>query len=107
MPIVINEGATFMLTDERGDITPGGELGLYDRDRRMLSRSELRLDGEAPIVIGGRAVSAWTALHILTNPLLAGAPRGTLIVRRERTVGGGVGEELRVALADAVGGEPA
>ena len=97
MPIVINEGATFMLTDERGDITPGGELGLYDRDRRMLSRSELRLDGEAPIVIGGRAVSAWTALHILTNPLLAGAPRGTLIVRRERTVGGGVGEELEVA----------
>jgi glycogen debranching enzyme len=48
--IKINHGATFLVTDEHGNIpaTSSGEYGLYSADTRFISRLELRLNGKRP-----------------------------------------------------------
>ena len=44
--VTLVEGATFCLSDRHGDVVPGGSHGLFVRDARVLSRSELRIDGQ-------------------------------------------------------------
>ncbi len=48
--IKINHGATFLVTDQHGNIPAGaaGDYGLYSADTRFISRHELRLNGKRP-----------------------------------------------------------
>ncbi len=48
--VKINHGATFLVTDQQGNIPPSasGDYGLYSADTRFLSRHELRLNGKKP-----------------------------------------------------------
>lgn len=39
------DGTTFCTSTHTGDVTPGGALGLFVRDARVLSRWELTVDG--------------------------------------------------------------
>jgi glycogen debranching enzyme len=51
---VLKNGELFAVLDRSGDIRTGGELaeGLYLGDTRFLSRLELRVDGERPMLLG-------------------------------------------------------
>ena len=44
--VTLVEGATFCLSDGRGDVLAGRSHGLFVRDARVLSRWELRVDGQ-------------------------------------------------------------
>jgi glycogen debranching enzyme len=48
--VKINHGATFLVTDQQGNIprSAEGDYGLYSADTRFLSRHELRLNGRRP-----------------------------------------------------------
>ncbi len=47
-PVILKEGATFLVGDARGDITGFRGSGLYERDTRYLSRFVLAIDGHRP-----------------------------------------------------------
>ena len=45
VPVVLKEGATFLVADPRGDITGQHGSGLYERDTRYLSHLVIAVDG--------------------------------------------------------------
>ncbi|HEY8393216.1 MAG TPA: amylo-alpha-1,6-glucosidase [Thermaerobacter sp.] len=98
MPVrVIKEDDLFLLTDERGDIPAGhrGGMGLYRRDTRFLSRFELRVNGEPPVVLQSEADRNYAARILLMNPPeTGGGPHGlardSIILERERAIYQGV-----------------
>src|ERR671927_1135992 len=51
--LVVSDDRTFMISNHDGDILPGeGGLGLYYHDTRHLSELRLRLNGQAPNMLG-------------------------------------------------------
>lgn len=67
---VIKENDLFLLTDQKGDITvnhPYG-LGLYKEDTRFLSEFNLKINGEAPVLLSSSAADNYIAKILLTNP---------------------------------------
>jgi glycogen debranching enzyme len=62
---------TFVVLDAHGDIgaSAGGADGLFHRDTRFLSRLELRINGEAPLLLGSNITADNLRLTAdLTNP---------------------------------------
>lgn len=67
----LKQDDTFAVFDSHGDIgaTPGGPDGLYFDDTRFLSRLEISLNGQEPLLLGSNIRDDNTLLHIdLTNP---------------------------------------
>ncbi|PYZ99018.1 amylo-alpha-1,6-glucosidase [Alteribacter lacisalsi] len=67
---VIKENDLFLLTDESGNIPadhPYGP-GLYTKDTRFLSRLDLKINGEEPILLSSEADEVFVASMIMTNP---------------------------------------
>lgn len=96
MAITINQDTTFLICDEVGNIPQGAELGLYHHDSRFLSRYELTLDDQAPLLLAARPTHHYAAAHFLTNPALSRVPRGLLGLVRRRLIGQGLHEDLDV-----------
>jgi len=66
---VIKENDLFLMTDPSGDIPVNNEsgLGLYTRDTRFLSRMELTINGEKPVLLHSSAEDNYKAHFLLTN----------------------------------------
>ncbi|WP_139991895.1 amylo-alpha-1,6-glucosidase [Paenibacillus paridis] len=67
---VIKENDLFLMTDRDGNI-PAGDvagLGLYTRDTRFLSRMEIRINGQKPILLSSAADENYISTFRLTNP---------------------------------------
>jgi len=94
--IAVLEGRAFVYSDSRGDIPPGSIGGLVDADTRFLSRWELTFAGRKLDVLRSQDVDYYSAAFFLTNPDLDGLPKNSLAVRRLRTVGNGLREEIQV-----------
>lgn len=94
--LVINDSTTFLICDGAGDIPPGADFGLYDRDTRFLSACQLRLDGLPPTLLAVRATANYETVHLLTNPALTGAPRSSLGIIRRHLVGEGLHDDLDI-----------
>jgi glycogen debranching enzyme len=80
---VIKENDLFLLTDTNGNITenhPYG-LGLYTKDTRFLSKLDLKINGEDPILLASDAAENYMAKILLTNPHME--KDGELILWRE------------------------
>ncbi|MDE8564310.1 amylo-alpha-1,6-glucosidase [Anoxybacillus rupiensis] len=80
---VIKENELFLLTDQKGNITenhPYG-LGLYIKDTRFLSKWDLRINGEEPVLLSSDAEENYAATILLTNPHMEKG--GELILWRE------------------------
>jgi glycogen debranching enzyme len=88
------EGTTFCLSSATGDVVPDTTHGLFFRDARVLSRCELRLDGDAPHPLSVRTPDAFTARFLLRRPPAPGFADSTMLVVRDRTVGEGLRETL-------------
>lgn len=104
-PRTLKHGDSFALFDRAGDLDglPGSPEGLFHLDTRYLSQLGLRVNGQAPVLLGS-AVSAdnITLTCDLTNPEMPGdaggpMPRGRLHLRRTKFVWNGACHE-RVAL---------
>src|SRR3954453_19158377 len=93
-PVTVVEGTTFCLSSPTGDVVPGTPQGLFFRDARVLSRWELRLDGEQPHPLSVTAPEAFAARFALRRPPRAGLADSTLLVVRERLVGDGMHEAI-------------
>ncbi len=66
---VVKHGDLFLLTDPFGDIHVDSRgLGLYDRDTRLLSCSQIRVDGVRPVLLQGTAGGNYRGTIQLTNP---------------------------------------
>jgi glycogen debranching enzyme len=84
--VTLVEGSTFCVSDEQGDIEPGGEQGLFVLDTRVLSTWRLRVDGRVP-----QALMAYQGAPF-GGTFLGRA--GALLVRRDRYVGNGLREDV-------------
>ncbi|MFF5212369.1 glycogen debranching N-terminal domain-containing protein [Streptosporangium sp. NPDC000396] len=88
------EGSSFCVCSRGGDILQGGAQGVYHADTRLLSRWELRVD-DTPVeqltVLTGEPYHATFIGRAAPRP---GQAESTLLVVRDRYVGGGLREDL-------------
>lgn len=80
---VIKENDLFLLTDTNGNMVenhPYG-LGLYTKDTRFLSKLQLKINGEEPILLASDAAENYMAKILLTNPHME--KDGEIILWRE------------------------
>ncbi|MDV2686213.1 amylo-alpha-1,6-glucosidase [Alkalihalophilus lindianensis] len=80
---VIKENDLFLLTDEKGNIPKGHEYGagLYTKDTRYLSKFDVRINQQEPVLLTSNSDDAYRSSFILTNPHME--EDGELILWRE------------------------
>jgi len=71
MKIVINNGTTFLVSDEKGNMLDDPEFGLYYRDMRYLRKFNMTIDGKELHLLTSRNVNYFSAAYFLSNPELA------------------------------------
>ena len=92
--VTLVEGATFCLSDLRGDVTPGLAHGLFFRDTRLLSGWQLLVDGVPPDVLSTMSREPFATTFVCRGRPGAGRADSTLLVLRHRYVGDGMREDL-------------
>jgi glycogen debranching enzyme len=94
--VAVVDGATFMYSNAVGDV-PGGSIGgLVHDDTRFLSRWELTINNARLLVLGADTVDSYSAAFFLSTPELPGLRANAIGVRRERFVGDGMHERIRL-----------
>jgi glycogen debranching enzyme len=88
--VTLVEGTSFCVSAASGDLT-GGSDGVFVRDTRVLSRFDLRVDGEPPEPLAALTPDPYRATFL--GRCSGGAAAG-LLVQRERRVGEGLREDL-------------
>lgn len=80
---VIKENDLFFLTDDKGNIPKENDygLGLYTKDTRFLSKFDIKINGQDPILLSSSADENYEAKILLTNPHME--KDGELILWRE------------------------
>jgi len=96
MKIVINNGTTFLVSDEKGNMLDDPEFGLYYRDMRYLRKFNMTIDGKELHLLTSRNVNYFSAAYYLSNPELNGIKPNALSIVRKRTVGKGMHETVEV-----------
>ena len=86
-------GSTFALSDESGDIHPGGVHGVFHRDTRVLSKFALDVDGHRPFLLSNgkpapHAARFYTALGM--------QPGHGISIQRRRIVGDDLLEDITI-----------
>ena len=94
MPVMtILEGSTFCICDEIGDLG-ARTSGFFAEDTRVLSRLELRINGERPLLLSSGTVEYFSAAFYLRNPVGDGLPQDSISIARERFVGNGMQDRI-------------
>ncbi|MGE8203001.1 glycogen debranching N-terminal domain-containing protein [Heyndrickxia sp. NPDC080065] len=67
---VIKENDLFFLTDTKGNVPENHYygMGLYTKDTRFLSKLDLKINGEDPVLLSSNAEENFMATILLTNP---------------------------------------
>lgn len=94
--VTLVEGATFCLSDRQGDIVLGRPHGFFFRDARVLSRWELRVDGQLPEPLSVDCSEAFAARFIQRRAPRVDRADSTLLVVRERLVAEWLRETITV-----------
>jgi len=94
--VTLLEGSSFCLSEASGDITPGAAQGLFLRDTRVLSRWELRLDGDPVEPLTVLAEETYRGTFIGRARPRAGLADSTLVVERHRFIGASMREDIVV-----------
>jgi glycogen debranching enzyme len=94
--VTLIDGTTFCVCAPDGDIVPGGNLGLYFRDTRVLSRWELTLDGRRVQTLSVQPVESYAARFIARRTSADGSDDNSLLLVRERLVGNGLRETVTI-----------
>ena len=99
--ITISQGRTFIISDLLGGVDPASAQGVYMNDTRFVCFYGLSLNGNPLNVINSSQVTFYAARFHLTNPQLnleSGVLAAqTLHIMLNRTVNGGIHEDLEVA----------
>ena len=67
---ILKHGESFAVFDRAGGIHPGSEQGLFHEGTRFLSRLELTLESQRPLVLGSTVRQDNALIVELTNPVL-------------------------------------
>jgi glycogen debranching enzyme len=100
--ISLKEGHAVVVTAQDGSMAPpDAGFGLYLNDVRFLSRFELTLDGQSPLLLSASDRETYVATVQLVNdplPLPDGRtlPRQALSIRRARFIDGGLRERIGI-----------
>src|SRR5205085_9446450 len=74
------EGSSFCISAASGDIQPGSPHGLFFRDSRLLSRFELRLNGQPPELLSNALPEPFAGAVVARAAPKAGHADSTLMV---------------------------
>jgi len=94
--VTLVDESTFAISDQAGDVSPGGTHGLFVRDTRVLSRLELRVDGQRLEPLAAVTLNPFSATFVCRPDPAAGHADSTLLVFRSRYVGNGMREDLEI-----------
>ncbi len=92
--ITLVDESTFAISSSSGDILVGGSQGLFVRDTRMLSRLELRVNGQRTEPLTAVTNDPFSATFVSRCRPKAGTADSTLVVFRSRYVGRGMREDI-------------
>ena len=95
MAITILEGSNFCISDHNGDFT-FTTSGLYAFDTRFLSRLDLRINGERPLLLSSGRVEYYSAAFYLRNPSAGDLHQDAISIARHRFVGEGMQDRVRL-----------
>jgi glycogen debranching enzyme len=95
MAITILEGSNFCICDSNGDFS-WPTSGLFADDTRFLSHLALTINGERPLLLSAGQVEYYSAAFFLRNPLAGELEQDAVSIARERFVGEGMQDRLRV-----------
>jgi glycogen debranching enzyme len=98
--ITINRDDRFVVCQPDGRILGGVDDGFFTRDTRFVSGYELRVNGRRPVLLNSAPIQFFSSRFEFTNDALlddAGrVERHSLSIRLDRTVSGGVHEDLDI-----------
>ncbi|MGW0802408.1 amylo-alpha-1,6-glucosidase [Nonomuraea sp. NPDC002799] len=92
--VTLVEGGSFCLCQHGGDIVPGGAQGVYDSDTRLLSKWVLRVDDHPVEPLQTFLSEPYHATFVAKARPRPGWAESTMLVVRDRYVGGGLREDL-------------
>ncbi|MET9068115.1 amylo-alpha-1,6-glucosidase [Streptosporangium sandarakinum] len=92
--VTLVESGSFCVSGRGGDIVPGGAQGVYTADTRLLSRWELRIDDVGVEPLNVFVTEPYHATFVGRAAPRPGRAESTLLVVRDRYVGGGLREDL-------------
>jgi glycogen debranching enzyme len=102
--VTLVEGASFCLCTPSGDLAGVEPHGVFFRDTRILSRWDLRVDGQAPESLAAMTPEAYRGIFLGRLPRRSGRTDSNLLIQRDRRVGNGLREDLLIRNS---AGEPA
>ena len=98
--ITINRDDRFVVCQPDGRILGGPDDGFFTRDTRFISAWELRINGRRPVLLNSAPIQFFSARFEYTNEAFLDdrgrVDRQTLGIRVDRTVSGGVHEDLDI-----------
>ena len=98
--ISINRDDRFLVCQPDGRILGGPDDGFFTRDTRLLSGWDLRINGQRPLLLNSAPIQFFSARFEYTNePFLDDVgpiDRQSLAIRIDRTVSGGVHEDVDI-----------
>jgi glycogen debranching enzyme len=95
-PVTVVEQTNFAVSDDGGDMVPGSYHGFFAADTRFLSRFVLRLDGSRLERLSSAVNEHQRATFYLANPRVAGLRAASIAVFRDRRIGRGLDERIRL-----------
>ncbi len=98
--LTINQGSTFMVTEQDGQITTDGELGVFMNDTRFLSYYSCSANGQPWDRLNSSTTAYYAARIYLTNPELTTEDgpiaQGSVGFVISRIAGSGIHEDLDI-----------
>jgi glycogen debranching enzyme len=98
--VTINRDDRVLVCQPDARLDPAAEQGFFARDTRMVSGWELLINGRPPLLLSSSPVQFYSARFEFTNEAMfddAGSlDRHSLSIRLDRTVAGGVHEDLDI-----------
>src|ERR1700691_5255716 len=94
--VTLVDESTFAISGLAGDVVVGSAQGLFVRDKRILSRMELRVNGARPEALSAVSDDPFSATFVSRCKPRPGVADSTLMVFRARYVGQGMREDLVV-----------
>jgi glycogen debranching enzyme len=94
--LTLVEGSSFCICSPSGDLDGVEPNGVFFRDTRILSRWDLRIDGECPEPLAALTPEPYRGTFVSRLPRRVGRTDTNLLVQRDRRVGNGLREDVVV-----------
>jgi glycogen debranching enzyme len=94
--VTLVEGSAFCISGRSGDIATNAPQGLFFRDTRFLSGMRLSINGQTPEPLSWNTTDPFTGAFVLRDHPAEGQADSLLLMFRDRYVGRGMREDLRL-----------